>query len=122
MGLITREDVGNLAFYRAKMESVLLRQMKICFTLLEVQPLVRDLQDVTTSVILYGSCARGEDPSASDIEIPEKEPVREILQRHQSALSRELSPIVDTPDEAYRLKTEDAPFFDSIRQGIVLDG
>lgn len=126
MGLVTRDDVGNLAFYQARMESVLLRQMKIWFTLLELQPLVRDLQDVTTSVVLYGSCARGEDTSSSDIDLyietAEKEPVREVLERHRAALSRELSPVVHTPDETYRLKTGDAPFFDSIRQGIVLSG
>ncbi len=126
MDLVTREDVGNLAFYQAKMESVLLRQMKIWFTLLELQALIRDLQGVTTNVVLYGSCARGEDTSASDIDLyietTAKEAVREMLQRHQVALSREFSPIVHTPDETYRLKTEDAPFFDSIRQGIVLSG
>lgn len=124
MDLVTREDVGNLAFYQAKMESVLLRQMKIWFTLLELQPLIRDLEDVTTNVVLYGSCARGEDTSASDIDLyietAEKEAVREVLHTHQAALSREFSPIVHTPDETYRLKTEDLPFFDSIRQGIVL--
>jgi predicted nucleotidyltransferase len=126
MDLVTREDVGNLAFYQANMESVLLRQMKICFTLLELQALIRDLRGMTTNVILYGSCARGEDTPASDtdlyIETLEKESVREILHTHQNTLSRELSPIVNTPDETYRLKTEDAAFFDNVRQGIVLIG
>ena len=35
MGLLTHEDVGNLVFYQADMNSVLLRQMKIFLTLLE---------------------------------------------------------------------------------------
>lgn len=126
MGLVARDDVGNLAFYQARMESVLLRQMKIWFTLLELQPLVRDLQEVTASIALYGSCARGEDTSSSDIDLyietAEKEAVQEVLERHRAALSRELSPVVHTPDETYRLKTGDTPFFDSIRQGIVLSG
>lgn len=124
MDLVTREDVGNLAFYQANMESVLLRQMKISFTLLELQALIRDLRGMTTSVILYGSCARGEDTLASDIDLYietlEKESVQETLYTHQNTLSRELSPIVNIPDETYRLKTEDTPFFDNIRQGIVL--
>jgi len=81
---------------------------------------------VTTNVILYGSCARGEDTLTSDIDLsietPAKEPVLEILQRHQKTLPRDLSPIVHTPDETYRLTVEDAPFFDSIQQGIVLWG
>lgn len=126
MGLVTREDVGNLAFYQAKMDSVLLRQMKVFFTLLEVQNLVRDLEEVATSVILYGSCARGEDTLTSDIDLyietPAKGPVLEVLQKHQKTLPRDLSPVVHTPDETYRLKVEDAAFFDSIQQGIVLKG
>ncbi|MEN6514290.1 nucleotidyltransferase domain-containing protein [Methanoculleus sp.] len=125
-GLVTRKDVGNLAFYQGNMESALFRQMKIWFTLLELQALIRDLQGMTTSVILYGSCARGEDTAESDIDLyieaAAKGPVRETLYTHRSALSREFFPIVNTPDETYRLKTGDAPFFDSIRQGIVLIG
>lgn len=128
MGLVTREDVGNLAFYQANMESTLLRQMKVWFTLLELQPLIRDLRGgMTTNVILYGSCARGgEDTPASDIDLYvetlDKEPIQEILHMHRNTLARELSPIVNTPDETYRLKTRDAAFFDTIQQGIVLIG
>jgi len=126
MDLVIREDIGNLAFYQANMESVLLRQMKIWFTLLELQPLIRDLRGMTTNVILYGSCARGEDTSASDIDLYieslDKKAIREILPVHQNTLTRELSPIINTPDETYQLKTRDAAFFDNIRQGIVLSG
>ena len=124
--LVTREDVGNLAFYQANMESTLLRQMKVWFTLLELQPLIRDLRGMTTNVILYGSCARGEDTPASDIDLYietlDKEPLQEILHMHQNTLARELSPIINTPDETYQLKTRDAAFFDNIQQGIVLIG
>ncbi len=124
MGLVTHEDVGNLVFYQAKIESVLLRQMKICFTLLEIQDLVRELQDVTTSAILYGSCARGEDTVSSDIDLYietlEKEPVWKLLQKYQKVLSRELSPIINTPDETYRLRAEDRSLYNNIQQGIVL--
>jgi predicted nucleotidyltransferase len=81
---------------------------------------------MTTNVILYGSCARGEDTSASDIDLYieslDKKAIREILPVHQNTLTRELSPIINTPDETYQLKTRDAAFFDNIRQGIVLSG
>jgi predicted nucleotidyltransferase len=126
MDLVIRKDIGNLAFYQANMESVLLRQMKIWFTLLELQPLIQDLRGMTTNVILYGSCARGEDTSASDIDLYietlDKEAIQEILPVHQNTLTRELSPIINTPDETYQLKTRDVAFFDNIQQGIVLSG
>ncbi len=126
VNLVTREDVGNLALYQANMESILLRQMKVWFTLLELQTLIRDLRGMTTNVILYGSCARGEDTSASDIDLYieafDKEPISKILHMHQNTLARDFSPIINTPDETYQLKAGDAQFFDSIRQGIVLIG
>ena len=123
-GLLTHEDVGNLVFYQADMESVLLRQMKIFLTLLELNDLRKDLDRVTTNFILYGSCARGEDTHESDIDLfieaLDKEAVREILGRHQRVIARLLSPVVSTPDEAYRLKAEESALFQSIQQGIIL--
>ena len=126
VGLVTHEDVGNLVFYQANMESVLLRHMKIWLTLLELTDLIRDLDRVTTNSILYGSCAKGEDTYESDIDLfletRDKEAVQKILARHQRKLTREMSPIVSTPDETYRLKTKDKTLFDHIQQGIILKG
>jgi predicted nucleotidyltransferase len=126
VGLVTHEDVGNLVFYQANMKSVLLRHMKICLTLLELTDLIRDLNQVTTNSILYGSCAKGEDTYESDIDLfletHDKEAVRKILARHQRKCTREMSPIVSTPDETYQLKTKDKTLFDNIQQGIHLKG
>jgi predicted nucleotidyltransferase len=126
MGLVTHQDVGNLVFYQANMMSVLLRYMKICLTLLELTDLIRDLDPVTTNSILYGSCARGEDTYESDIDLfletQDKKAVQKILARHQGKITREMSPIVSTPDETYRLKTKDKTLFNNILQGIILKG
>jgi len=126
LGLVTHENVGNLVLYQANMGSVLLRQMKIFLTLLEMTGLIRDLNQVTTNFILYGSCAKGEDTHESDIDLfietMDKEAVHTILARHQRELTRELSPIIHTPDETYRLKAEDSSLYHNIQQGIILKG
>jgi predicted nucleotidyltransferase len=126
VGLVTHEDVGNLVFYQANMKSVLLRHMKICLTLLELTDLIRDLDQVITNSILYGSCAKGEDTDESDIDLfletHDKEAVQKILTRHRKKITREMSPIVSTPDETYRLKTKDKILFNNIQQGIILKG
>jgi predicted nucleotidyltransferase len=126
VGLVTHEDVGNLVFYQANMKSVLLRHLKICLTLLELTDLIRALDRVTTNSILYGSCAKGEDMYESDIDLfletHDKEAVQKILARHQRKLTREMSPIISTPDETYRLKTKDKTLFNNIQQGILLKG
>jgi predicted nucleotidyltransferase len=124
--LVTHEEVGNLVLYQANMKSVLLRQLKICLTLLDLTDLIRDLDAFTTNFILYGSCARGEDTDESDIDLfietLDKKAVQSILDTYQRKIARTLSPMVNTPDETYRLKTEDTNLFASIQQGLVLKG
>lgn len=126
MGLVTHEGVGNLVLYQADMTSALLRQMKIWFTLLELRDLIRDLDPVATNAILYGSCARGEDTYGSDIDLfieaPDREKVREILGRNREGIPRELSAMVNTPDDTYRLKSENRALFENIQRGISLKG
>jgi len=126
LGLVTHDDVGNLVLYQANMGSVLFRHMKIFLTLLELTGLIRDLNQVTTNFILYGSCAKGEDTHESDIDLfietMDKEAVRTILARHRREMTRELSPIIHTPDETYKLKAEDSTLYNNIQQGIILKG
>jgi len=123
-GLVTHEEVGNLVFYQANMESVLLKQIKICFTLMELNQAISALGHLSTNTILYGSCAKGEDTSTSDIDLfietMEKEEVGRILHDFQTLLQRTLSPVIRTPDETYRMKMQDKNFYASIQQGIVI--
>jgi len=124
LGLVTHEEVGNLLLYRARMESVLVRQVKICFTLMELNEIIRAISPLSTNAILYGSCAKGEDTATSDIDLfietRKKEEVRRILDDIQPAIPRTLSPVIVTPDETYAIKKEDLPFYSSIQQGIVI--
>jgi predicted nucleotidyltransferase len=88
--------------------------------------LTRDLNRVTTNFILYGSCAKGEDTYESDIDLfietLDKEAVHTILSKHRRKMTREISPLVNTPDETYRLKAKDKILFANIQQGIILKG
>jgi predicted nucleotidyltransferase len=124
--LVTHEEVGNLVLYQADIKSVLLRQLKICLTLLDLTDLLRNLDPFTTGCILYGSCARGEDTDESDIDLfietLDKEDVSRILGEAQQKIARNLSPIIQIPDETYRLKSENTTLFNNIQRGIVLKG
>ena len=125
-GLVTREHRGNLVLYQADMNSVLLRQMKVWLTLLELKDITRDLGPVAANAILYGSCARGEDTQESDIDLfieaTDKERVEEILGTYRDGIPRELSVIINTPDETYRLKSENRVLYENIQRGISLKG
>ena len=126
IALVTSEDVGNLVFYQANMNNVLLRQMKISFTLLEINELIQKIEPISSSIMLYGSCAIGEDTNASDIDLfietTDKDRVKEILNNYQRSIDRTLSPVIATPNETYTMKMNDKILFASIRQGIILKG
>jgi predicted nucleotidyltransferase len=125
-GMVTHEDVGNLVFYQANMNNALLRQMKICFTLLEVHELVQNIEPVASQIILYGSCAFGEDTIASDIDLfvetTDKKAVKNIISTFRKGIVRTISPIITTPDETYSLKVNDKSLYSSIHQGMTLKG
>lgn len=123
-GLVKHEDVGNLVLYSANMNSVLLKQVKICFTLLELNDCIHKIDPISSHSILYGSCAKGEDTSSSDIDLfietIEKDAVRGVMENCQKTLTRTLAPVIVTPDEMYKMKMTDNTFFSSINQGIIL--
>jgi len=123
-GLVTHEELGNLVLYQAMMDNVLLRQIKIFFNILELNRLIQELKGIVTKLILYGSCARGEDTYESDvdlyIEVVDKERVKSVINRYREQITRELSPIINTPDETFQLQEKDVLLYDNIQRGIDL--
>ena len=124
LGLVKREDVGNLVFYQADINNALLKHMKICFTLLELNELIQEIRSDSNVSILYGSCSKGEDTSESDvdlfIETLEKERIKKTINLFQKKMNRKISPLIVTPDEAYQLKANDEYLYSNIFEGIVL--
>lgn len=51
------------------MKNFLLREFKILITLLEIDPFILHLKEISSKIILFGSCAAGEDTIDSDIDI-----------------------------------------------------
>ncbi len=123
-GLVNHNDIGNLVFYKANMDNVLLKHIKICFTLMELNELIHMINPVSSSSILYGSCAKGEDTSASDIDLfietIDKDAVQSMINNYREKIPRTISAVVVTPDEMYAMKMKDKAFFSSIQNGIVL--
>jgi predicted nucleotidyltransferase len=123
-GLVTRRTRGRLALYRAEMSSALLREMKIVFNLMDLNPLVQELTKTSTRIILFGSCATGEDKYDSDIDIliecVKKQETFTIINRFQADIERELSPSIFTPAEFFVLRSSNPSFYSEIRKGITL--
>ena len=71
IGFLKVEKKGKMNFYRLNRENILVKQLKIIFTL--DSPLVSEIKEKTkeerTEIFLYGSFARGEDVEDSDLDV-----------------------------------------------------
>ena len=94
--LVTLNRIGRTCQYRANLESPLMRQWKILFTLdkIEKAGLVREAQEKIAdiqSILLYGSKARGTDDEKSDFDL--------LIIAHNPPKHAELGAVDKLPDE-----------------------
>ncbi len=123
-GILERKVRGRIVTYRANMESPLLREMKVIITLLECSLFLMELKKAALRVILFGSCARGEDTFDSDIDLlietDDREKAASVVNSNEFIGGRKLSAIIMSPDEFRSLKGRDRPFYERVMQGKVL--
>jgi len=126
-GLLEKQRKANLTLFKANVENLTFRHMKIGYFLMSLQPLVSHLNETysNASIILYGSCARGEDDPQSDIDLlivsrrKEKTGVS-VFEKH---LGRRITMLVYEPHEWEEKAKEDRAFYERILiDGIPLQG
>jgi len=125
-GLVTSEQKGRTLLFRASISHPIVREAKIFATLLELSPLIAADQNKIVRMILFGSCAVGEDSEESDIDLyietTDRQAAKALISRYESGISRKISPIIVLPDEARQLRTRDRPLFERIQGGKILVG
>ncbi len=106
------------------MQNFLLREFKIILTLLEIDPFILRLKEVSTRIILFGSCAAGEDTIDSDIDIfiesDNKIEVATLHDHYQEEISRKISPLILDSSEFRNLGAKDRPLFERIKMGKII--
>lgn len=119
--LLIKTEKGRLSIYQANMENPVLCELKILFTLLDIEGMVKDLKKESEQIILFGSCATGEDTEESDIDIfiltDTPKSANKITSQYQKEISRRISPVIVTANEFRELKKEDRPFYSQIMKG-----
>ena len=121
-GFVSKEHKGRLVIYRANIQNFLLREFKILLTLLEIDPFILSLKGISSRIILFGSCAAGEDTIDSDIDILiETDTKREVAMLHDSYQGeRKISPIILDASEFRDLEVKDRPLYERIKLGKVI--
>ncbi len=127
--ILIKTKEKNQILYRANLENPACRYLKISYNLswLHKKKLVDFLQNTmktVTSVLLFGSYAKGENDENSDVDIlvislSEKKPTAELAR----LLKRDVNLISFTPSEwSQQAKTNRAFYLDVILDGVVLFG
>lgn len=92
---------ANLALFKANAENVAFRQMKLGYFLIRTRSLTDFLNEMypNSSIVLDGSCARGEDDKDSDIDflVISKKTEKVDLTGFERKLGRKITLIVYTP-------------------------
>lgn len=123
-GLILGTKIGRATIYETRKRHPIIKQFRIFDNLLIYAGLIQQLKEYTRKIILFGSCARGEDDSESDIDIfllvdEDLQPqTREIIAAYES--DREIRPVIVDSLELLEMQSQDKIFYEEINKGIVL--
>ena len=98
-GVVTCRQAGKTLGYRAVAGHPLLKAFRVFENQLMLQTLVQSIRSECRQIILFGSCATGEDLIDSDIDLfvltDESDTIREKMKRYEC--ERELNPVVVDP-------------------------
>jgi predicted nucleotidyltransferase len=124
---LARSRRANLVLLKANLESLSFRYMKLAYFTTKLKPLTDFLEHTmpNTSIILYGSCARGEDDPQSDVDllIIGKKLGRLDFGRFEKRLARRIVVLNYTQTEWEEKAEKDRAFYERILiDGIVLQG
>jgi len=120
--LVKREKRGRIFFYSVDPAQSVIKQLKVLKNIEFLNPLVNKIKKLSKKVILFGSCARGEDTPESDIDLfvltNGAEEVEEVVKKHK--FSRGLQLIVRTPVIFAEMEEKEPVFFEEVSRGITL--
>jgi predicted nucleotidyltransferase len=122
MDFIKENKSGKNIYYQINQMNPSIKNFKIFVTINELTILVNKLKEISKKIVLFGSCATGEDTSDSDIDVlvltDEKEKVnKKIL---NSKFNRKIQAVVVNTRDLLKIKEKDKAFYQEMNKGITL--
>lgn len=121
--IITRYQKGNVFLYGVSEGNRTLKAFKMFENLLNLEPLVKQLKPYIYQIILFGSCASGDNTAVSDVDLfikaSNKEAAEKIVKVFVRSGSR-VNAVIYEPLELIRVQKEEKAFFEQIKKGIVV--
>ncbi len=120
--LVLREKKAKIYLYSVDYNNPVIKQLKVLRTVVCLQPLIEKLKEFSQKIVLFGSCARGENAANSDIDlfILTNSPKTTEENIKKSSLRGNLQPVVRNSTQFVEMEKEEPVFFEEIEYGITL--
>ena len=124
MGLLKSENAGKTVLYNIDKHSPLVKSFRVFENLLGINRLVEEVKPYARLIILFGSCATGDDKLNSDIYLfivaddDDKDFVRDEVSSYK--IDREINLVIVNTLELIDMEETDKVFVEEIYKGIKL--
>jgi predicted nucleotidyltransferase len=122
LDLAIEKTSGKNLYYRVNDVNPSVKNFKIFMTTSELHPVIHELKTVAEKIILFGSCAAGEDTADSDIDLfiltQETKKVNGYLKKKH--LERTIQAVVVDAVGLVKIKEKDKAFYHEMNKGLIL--
>jgi len=126
-GVISRRREGKMYFYSIDSSNAALTEFKKIINILLIEPLVAELKQMSSRIVLYGSCALGTDTSQSDLDLfvvsNSKKSASDIISNFKFPRGYEnihIQSVIKTPVELMGGGAAERAFIEEVERGVVL--
>jgi len=126
-GVISRRREGKMYFYSIDSSNAALTEFKKIVNILLIEPLVAELKQMSSRIVLYGSCALGTDTSESDLDLfvvsNSKKSVSDVIGNFKFPRGYEnihIQSVIKTSVELMEGGESERTFIEEVERGIVL--
>jgi len=126
-GAIKRRREGKMYFYSVDISNATIIKFKKLVNITLIEPLIERLKDISSRIILYGSCAQGTDTSQSDLDLfivsDDRERIMEAIGNFSFPQGFEdihIQSVIKSPAELLDAGESEQAFLGEVEQGIVL--
>jgi len=126
-GAIKRRQEGKMYFYSVDLSNVTIIEFKKLINMMLIESLIEELKNISSRIVLYGSCAQGTDISHSDLDLfivsNDKERAAEVISNFSFPQGFEdihIQPVIKSPVELLEAGESEQAFLEEVERGIIL--
>ncbi len=117
-----RSKRGKAFFYTLNHKNLVVKQLKVIETIIQLGSLLKKLKPLASKIILFGSSSRGENMPDSDIDLliitHSKNSVQDQIKKLRN--KRKIQPVICSNIKFLEKKKTDTVFYEQVNKGIVI--